>query len=168
MHLAPGDHLVSPRWGFMYMHHGIYVAEDLVVHYSGLNSGVSAGPIVEESLEAFASGNEVRTMPAGPGALARNDVIARAFMRVGEDEYSVISNNCEHFANWCVYGQAGSAQVKGALNRTTGSPALAAALRTVCGGHLAGIGASLLITACTQVAATRVKWGSCKPVLLAA
>lgn len=168
MHLAPGDHLVSPRYGYFYMHHGIYVAKDLVVHYSGLNEGFSAGPIVEESLEAFAGGKEVRTMPACEGALARNDVIERAYMRVGENQYSVLTNNCEHFANWCVYGWSDSAQARGAMDRTAGSPAIGAFMRMAGRSHIAGFGATIALSVAAQVAATRMKWRECKPVLLAA
>jgi hypothetical protein len=32
-------------------------------------------------------------------------------MRLGEDRYSVLTNNCEHFCEWCVRGEHRSYQV---------------------------------------------------------
>ena len=37
--------------------------------------------------------------------------VKRARSRLGEDEYNVVFNNCEHFVNWCFDGFGSSAQV---------------------------------------------------------
>ena len=44
--------------------------------------------------------------------LAMEKILERAKSRLGERAYNLISNNCEHFATWCVYGQSVSLQVQ--------------------------------------------------------
>ena len=39
------------------------------------------------------------------------ETIARAQSRIGEKEYNLVTNNCEHFALWCKTGVAASFQV---------------------------------------------------------
>ena len=60
---------------------------------------------------------------AGPAA------VERARERLGEDRYSLWSNNCEHFVEWCLSGTPRSAQVD--------------ALRARWRGRLAGLGSLL-------------------------
>ena len=43
--------------------------------------------------------------------------VERALSRVGEDKYSLLLNNCEHFAIWCKTRVSESYQVKRALHR---------------------------------------------------
>lgn len=45
-----------------------------------------------------------------------NEVVSRAKERLNEKEYSLISNNCEHFAVWCKTGISESRQVDFLLN----------------------------------------------------
>ena len=40
------------------------------------------------------------------------ETVQRAYSRLGEKKYSLISNNCEHFAIWCKTGRAQSSQVR--------------------------------------------------------
>ena len=40
------------------------------------------------------------------------ETIKRAKSRIGETEYNLITNNCEHFAMWCKTGVSESSQVK--------------------------------------------------------
>lgn len=40
------------------------------------------------------------------------ETVRRAYSRLGEEKYSLISNNCEHFAIWCKTGKAQSSQVR--------------------------------------------------------
>ena len=44
------------------------------------------------------------------------DVVNYAFSRVGEGGYNIISNNCEHFANDCLFGKKKSNQVDSILS----------------------------------------------------
>lgn len=43
------------------------------------------------------------------------ETVARAYSRIGEERYSLVSNNCEHFAMWCKTGVSESSQVEAAL-----------------------------------------------------
>jgi Lecithin retinol acyltransferase len=38
--------------------------------------------------------------------------VRRARSRIGEDDYRLLTNNCEHFCNWCLCGVSRSAQVE--------------------------------------------------------
>jgi hypothetical protein len=51
-------------------------------------------------------------MRQSPGArFAGVEAVRRAYSRLGEDRYRLISNNCEHFCMWCVYGESRSDQI---------------------------------------------------------
>ena len=45
------------------------------------------------------------------------EVIRRARSRVGEDCYRLLTNNCEHFCEWCLRGEHRSYQVEALLAR---------------------------------------------------
>jgi hypothetical protein len=47
----------------------------------------------------------------------RPEVVRRARSRLGEDRYHVLTNNCEHFCEWCVHGQNRSYQVDALVSR---------------------------------------------------
>ena len=119
MPYAPGSHLVSSRLG--YTHHGIYVGNGEVVHYL-LDEGVTLS-----DLEEFSCGNAVwvRTHPGAP--YSGEECARRALSRLGEDQYNLVFNNCEHFATWCATGEQRSPQVE----RAAGGVAAAAATAAV-------------------------------------
>jgi hypothetical protein len=108
---APGSHLVTPRLGFA--HHGIYVGDDQVVHYgSALGHHLLGGPVEVVSLAHFALGRAVWVRSSGPLRFDSAEVVRRACSRVGENSYRVLSNNCEHFCEWCLHGEHRSYQVE--------------------------------------------------------
>lgn len=45
------------------------------------------------------------------------ETVARAYSRLGEERYNLITNNCEHFAMWCKTGMSESSQVKYILSK---------------------------------------------------
>jgi hypothetical protein len=106
---ALGAHVVTPRGG--YVHHGIYVGDDRVVHYGGLARGLRAGPIEVVSMEQFAQGRRLRVLSENSPCFSSVEIVQRALSRVGEDRYHVLTNNCEHFCEWCVRGEQRSHQV---------------------------------------------------------
>jgi hypothetical protein len=122
-----GAHVVTSRTG--YTHHGIYVGDCKVVHYSGLSRGWRRGPIEEVSLPEFSRGRPVRVRSQVKPRFDRNDVIARARSRLGEDRYTILSNNCEHFCEWCLNGQSRSPQIERWFTRPRS--ALLAALKVL-------------------------------------
>jgi Lecithin retinol acyltransferase len=110
-----GSHLVTPRRG--YLHHGIYIGARKVIHYSGLAHGLRSGPVEEVPFTDFASGQRVWVRSDAPSDFEVREVICRAQSRVGENRYRLLTNNCEHFCEWCLRGTARSLQVEAWLAR---------------------------------------------------
>ena len=104
-----GDHLKSPRG--LYTHHGIYIGNDSVIHYSGLSDGIQSGPVEEVSLKEFCAGSSYEVVRHDNRKYSREESVERAKSRIGENAYSVTGNNCEHFVNWCIDGDHKSSQV---------------------------------------------------------
>jgi hypothetical protein len=122
-----GSHLVTPRRG--YLHHGIYVGARKVVHYSGLTHGLRRGPVEEVPFAHFARGQRVWVGSDAPSDFDVREVVSRARSRMGEDRYRLLTNNCEHFCEWCLHGAARSFQVEAWLARPR--PTLLATLRLI-------------------------------------
>jgi len=125
--LPAGAHLIMPRRG--YLHHGIYVGDGNVVHYSGSTRGLHRGPVEEIPLDRFTCGDTVWVLCRTPHHFDPREVIRRARSRVGENHYRVFSNNCEHFCEWCLHGEHRSYQVEALLS--VPGRALKATLRLV-------------------------------------
>ena len=122
-----GSHVVTPRRG--YLHHGIYVGDGNVVHYAGLAHGLHRGPVEEISLAGFSHGRPVWIKPSAATSFEPREVVRRARSRVGEDSYRLLTNNCEHFCEWCLRGMPRSYQVEALLARPV--RALRATMRSV-------------------------------------
>jgi hypothetical protein len=105
-----GAHVISLRR--RYSHHGIYVGGGRVLHYAGFAYGFHSGPIEEVSLGEFARGRPIWLRRPSRPAFSPEEVVRRARMRVGEDRYQVLRNNCEHFCEWCLHGEPRSFQVE--------------------------------------------------------
>ena len=108
-----GDHLVSVRMG--YTHHGIYIGAGEVIHYSGFGDSVS-GPVCRASIERFSGGMPTTVLPHPLAVHDSEARIARAYTRLGENSYNLVTNNCEHFVDWCIYGTKTSKQVNTVLS----------------------------------------------------
>jgi hypothetical protein len=108
-----GSHLVTPRLAFA--HHGIYVGGGKVVHYGALGHHLLGGPAAEVSLSSFMRGRGVWVRSHELARFDHAEVIRRARSRMGEDSYRVLSNNCEHFCEWCLQGEHRSYQVESLL-----------------------------------------------------
>jgi hypothetical protein len=104
-----GAHIVTRRQG--YTHHGIYAGVGRVVHYAGLSRGLRRGPVEEISLSRFAAGHRVSVVSRTPPKFEAREVVRRARSRLGEDSYRILTNNCEHFCEWCLRGQHRSYQI---------------------------------------------------------
>ena len=117
-----GAHLATAR--DRYTHHGVYAGCGMVIHYAGLATAWTAGPVEEVGLGEFAKGRPVWIIDHLQVPYAPSGVVERARSRLGERDYRVLTNNCEHFCNWCICGRSRSAQVK----RTVVLPPLAMCL----------------------------------------
>jgi hypothetical protein len=113
--LPLGAHLTTPRRG--YLHHGVYAGNGRVIHYGGFNRLFARRPVEEVSLDEFAQGCGLAVRPWVAPRFSGADVLARAHTRLGEDRYRLLSNNCEHFAEWCIGGAGRSRQVEAWFDR---------------------------------------------------
>jgi len=104
-----GAHMVTPRRG--YTHHGIYVGQGRVVQYGGLSRGLRRSPVEEVPLSQFAQGRPICLRLGESLLFDRDEVVRRARLRLGENRYNVLTNNCEHLCEWCVRGEHRSYQV---------------------------------------------------------
>ena len=130
-----GDHIFVDRSVFgvkLYEHHGIYVGDDMVVHYNGLARGIvlekscfeeilsnvvpldkrNVAKVEMTSLEEFASGDTWQIKKHANSPFSGQDIALCAKSRVGEQKYNLLINNCEHFCNECVFGEHISQQVQ--------------------------------------------------------
>jgi hypothetical protein len=108
-----GDHLRADRPGG-YHHDGIYLGNGQVVHLTSIPGRGKAGARVRiDPLEVFASGSPVAVRPYA-GNHDPDAIIARALSQLGEGDYHLLFNNCQHFARWCATGDRVSEQVDAA------------------------------------------------------
>src|SRR5919202_4256550 len=119
--MQPGDHIYIQCVG--YTHHGIYCGDGIAIHYTGEKL---KGIISQTSVEDFASGKKISVQNYG-SCDSPDIVIARAESKLGESEYSLFDNNCEHFATWCKTGRKRSEQVTQTTAKAAGANGSAAA-----------------------------------------
>lgn len=132
--MQPGDHLVIPgAFGVASLyHHGIYAGDNQVVHYwndKGVDrekvkdpaSGViQTTPLADFEDLATRRNQRVAVLPHPSSLrLAAGDTVQRAKLMLGTRAYDLFRNNCEHFANWAVFGIPYSAQVDYLVGDTT-------------------------------------------------
>jgi hypothetical protein len=112
--VAAADHLEVPRQHGLFNHHGIDLGDGTVAHY------LEGREILRSPTDAFSRGQPVRVVPYPEGSCSPPGVcLRRAMGRLGEQNYNLLFNNCEHFAHWCKTGRHRSAQVESWLH--TGS-----------------------------------------------
>ena len=111
--LVPGEHIKVHRIG--YTHHGIYIGNDQVIHYTGevfqKVFSENQPKIRQDHISVFSNGNKIKRVHHSK-TFFYDQIITRAQSKLGESRYSLIFNNCEHFATWCVTGQYKSEQVE--------------------------------------------------------
>ena len=108
--LTLGDHLAVQRLG--YSHHGLYVGDRQVIHYQGpFANDDRTGQIVLCSLDDFHSEQPLQVLSHPSRPFSPEECVARAFSRLGEQDYHLLFNNCEHFVQWCIEDCHSSPQV---------------------------------------------------------
>lgn len=96
--LQCADHICVPRYRpTPYTHHGLYLGLGLVIHYD-------FSRICIVTLEEFSKGNPIFIVQSKL-TYSREEAMARAVSRLGEEKYNLITNNCEHFVRWCRSGK---------------------------------------------------------------
>lgn len=105
MSFLKGDHIYIKKSG--YTHHGIYIGRNSVIHYAGYAEifksifGLSDNSVQKIPLSLFEKESPAILYKGKSEKFSRDEVVERAHSRLGEDLYSLFSNNCEHFCNWC-------------------------------------------------------------------
>jgi hypothetical protein len=66
--------------------------------------------VEDVSLEDFAHGRGIRVRH-DPPRFDRGHVVERARSRLGERNYRILTNNCEHFCTWALRGESRSLQI---------------------------------------------------------
>ena len=135
--MGQGDHIYID-FG-TYTHHGIDCGDGTAIHYTGERL---RGIITRTSIAEFSCSQQISIKQYGNSDLPEI-VIMRAESRLGENEYNLIFNNCEHFAAWCKTGKHESEQV----NRVAATTASAVGI----GMSLAGMNGMNIVNATYQV-----------------
>jgi hypothetical protein len=141
---ALGSELVTRRSG--YDHHGLYVGNGMVIHYAGFAKSLNAGPVEIVTVAQFAAGRDIAVRQHAAARFAGQDAVRRAQSRLGENEYRLLTNNCEHFVSWCLNGQARSQQVRACFfSPRAALRAVAGLTRAYIARRTASMGAALTV-----------------------
>lgn len=108
--LRCGDQIATPRRG--YQHHGVYIGNGQVVHYARKQDAAWLRIVMQVSLAEFENGYGYTVVRSSRRRYQSEKILARAQSRLGECNYSLLRNNCEHFSNWCINGNSVSDQVR--------------------------------------------------------
>lgn len=117
------DHIRVMRIGGLYAHHGVYVSDDEVIHFTGKDSDSvldwSKCEVVKTDLATFLKGGtlEVKeyTDEEFQDLYSPEQIVTYARSCIGDKGYNLAFNNCEHFANVCTLGRFRSQQVERVL-----------------------------------------------------
>ena len=108
--MATADHLQVPRRHGLFNHHGIDLGDGTVAHY------LEGREILRSPISEFSQGEVVSVMDHNDASPA-GVTVRRAMSRLGEQNYNLLFNNCEHFATWCKTGRHRSVQVDSVVER---------------------------------------------------
>ena len=94
-----------------YYHYGIYVDDENVIQYGKyddmLKKDAKEIEVLITNISDFAGGKfiEVRNYSLKERIFKRrpSKIVRKAMLRLGEKEYNIINNNCEHFVNDCAF-----------------------------------------------------------------
>lgn len=141
-----GNHIRVSRG--LYCHHGVYISNDEVIHFTGKDADNildwSKNEVIKTNLNEFMRGDKLEVKEYTDDELDDlypvEHIILYARACLGDKEYDLIFNNCEHFANTCTLGRFRSKQVERVfggltINKTGGNMGLFGAI----GGFIKGI-----------------------------
>ncbi|KAH7714188.1 NC domain containing protein [Aphelenchoides avenae] len=119
--VKPDDHVDFLRIDIIpFTHHGIVEkltegGRVIVIHYTDANGLSRDVEIRRDELTKIAKKSLCRidnSLDRKRPTLKLENILHRARSRLGEREYSLKINNCEHFSNWCRNGAAVCRQIK--------------------------------------------------------
>ena len=103
------DHLIVRRRG--YTHHAVDLGDGYVVQYGRGVADAARASVQITPRAKFAKGRPIE-LGTSPCAYPPDEVVRRALNRVGERDYHLLWNNCEHFVTWCRSGRRISRQTE--------------------------------------------------------
>ncbi len=106
--MEKGDHIRVFR-GF-YCHHGICVGDNQVIHFGRGLADPANAKVELVSAEIFSNGCSIEVVNSQT-CFSADEIVARATSRLGESNYDLFENNCEHFVVWCRTNESHSAQI---------------------------------------------------------
>ena len=114
-----GDHIRVQRMEGLYAHHGVYVSDREVIHFTGADDDSildwDKPEVISTDLAAFLKDGvlEVKeyTNEEFTDLYSPEQIVNYARACLGDKGYNLIFNNCEHFANVCTLGRFRSNQV---------------------------------------------------------
>ncbi len=119
-----GDHLVTKIDDLgLLKHHGLYVGNGYVIHLA------KTGVICEDPLLVFSDNQEIHCIGTADYC---EQAVRRARRQIGQCNYQLFRNNCEHFVNWCLAQASTSDQVSNALHLTVQGVARSGVAGEVC------------------------------------
>lgn len=118
-----GNHIKVNRG--VYTHHGVYISDDEIIHFTGTEDDSildwSKNEVIKTDIEYFLRGGELEVKEYTDDELKDlypvEHIVAYARACLGNREYNLIFNNCEHFANTCTLGRFRSNQVEKVFNK---------------------------------------------------
>jgi hypothetical protein len=112
-----GDHIRVNRG--IYNHHGIFVANDEVIHFASINDDNilrTDNKVIKASINDFLRNGKVEvkiyTDDEKLDLYPTDAIVNWARSCLNDQDYNLIFNNCEHFANWCTLARFRSYQVE--------------------------------------------------------
>lgn len=104
----------------LYCHHGVYISEDEVIHFTGKDGDNvldwSKPEVIKTDLSYFLKDGvlEVKeyTEQEFQDLYPTDHIVQYARACLGDKGYNLVFNNCEHFANVCTLGRFRSGQVE--------------------------------------------------------
>lgn len=115
-----GDHIRVQRMNGLYAHHGIYVSDEEIIHFTGKDDDSildwSKPEVIQTDLAYFLKGGTLEVKEYTDEEFADlyspEQIVTYARACLGDKGYNLIFNNCEHFANVCTLGRFRSHQVE--------------------------------------------------------
>lgn len=113
-----GDHIRVSRG--LYNHHGIYISNEEVIHFTGVDDNSildwSKNEVIKTDLDEFLRGGTLEVKEYTEEELDDlypvEHIVHYARGCLGDVGYNLVINNCEHFANMCTLGRFRSKQVE--------------------------------------------------------
>lgn len=114
-----GDHIRVQRMNGLYAHHGIYVSDREVIHFTGADDDSildwDKPEVISTDLTTFLKDSTLEikeyTDEEFADLYSPEQIVVYARACLGDKGYNLIFNNCEHFANVCTLGRFRSNQV---------------------------------------------------------